>query len=148
MRAALCVAVGQCSRRYMPQPRLLRPGLHGHGFGRQWPRGLGENGANISYGIHHPLLAQQLDRIRLHHRIALPQTRMSRVQSSSRFRIRLHGVRRNVRRKGGKLRSAPSCGKIGRPNTSLGTNLSGSLDKGDPRRLRLRGCVARQRLSR
>src|SRR5258708_6371102 len=132
----------------MPQPRLRRPGLHGHGLRRRLPRGLRKNRANISDGVHHPRLAQQLDRIRFHHRIALPQSRMSRVQGSARLRIRLHRVRRNIRRHRRKLRSGPLGGKIRRPHASLGTNLSGGLYKGDPRGLRLRRCVARQRFSR
>src|SRR6266849_5676743 len=91
----------------MPQPRLLRPRLHGYRLRRRLPRGLRENGANISICIHHPRLAQQLDRIRFHHRIALPQTRMSGVQRSPRLRISLHRIRRNVCWHGRKLRSAP-----------------------------------------
>src|SRR5258708_12831637 len=73
---------------------------------------------------------------------------MSGVQGAPRLRIRLHPFRRDTRGYGSKLRSASFGRKLRRAHTSFSKNFSRSLDKGDSRRLRLRGAVTRKRFPR
>src|ERR1700676_5392994 len=109
MCAVLRVVIVERARSYVPEIGLL-----GGWFSCAARRGgyrLRENRPDMFVGVERSGGPKQFDRIRLEHGFALPKTRVAGVQRAPRFRVRLHGISRDVSRSGARA--------VHRPRASL-----------------------------